>query len=170
MKKSRMKLLAKNIVFGLVLMGSVAYSALPLVDARAPDFALKANNGTNIRLSEYRGQVVLLNFWASWCRSCRTEIPHIMEIAGDPASGDLQVLGINIDEQPELAESISRELGINYPVLFDDAQAVSKLYDLPTLPVTLLLDRGGEVRFMHSGYKPGDEIAYMNELSQLLAE
>jgi peroxiredoxin len=127
----------------LALVAFRADSGLPSVGEPSPDFALASNTGVNLRLSEYRGEIVLLNFWA---------------------------LSVNVDDNRAKVEQDLRALKLGFPVMFDTDQAASKLYDLPTLPVTLLIDRRGQLRFVHQGYKAGDEKVYKDELANLLAE
>jgi len=160
-----------RILFVFAMMLSiVADSALPPVNMTAPDFALKTTTGENLRISEYRSEVVLVNFWASWCRTCRSEIPLLRELADEYAGTDVHVLSVNIDDDAEHVGHVIRDMKINYPVLLDDQHRVAKLYDLPKLPVTMLIDREGVLRFVHSGYKSGDEAFYRDELARLAAE
>ena len=146
-----------------------ADSGLPSVGESPPDFALASSTGVNLRLSEYRGEVVLLNFWASSCRSCRAELLQLNSIVATTGSG-VRVLSVNIDDNRAKVEQDLRALKLGFPVMFDTEQAVSKLYDLPTLPVTLFIDQLGRLRFVHQGYKAGDEKVYKVELANLLAE
>ena len=153
----------------LTLVAVRADSGLPSVGESPPDFALASSTGVNLRLSEYRGEVVLLNFWASSCRSCRAELLQLNSIVATTGSG-VRVLSVNIDDNRAKVEQDLRALKLGFPVMFDTEQAVSKLYDLSTLPVTLFIDQLGRLRFVHQGYKAGDEKVYKVELANLLAE
>ena len=153
----------------LTLVAVHADSSLPSVGESPPDFALRSDTGVNRRLSEYRGEVVLLNFWASWCQSCRAELLQLNGIV-ETIGSDVQVLSVNIDDNRAKAEQDLRALKLSFPVMFDTDQTVSKLYELPTLPVTLIIDQLGRLRFVHQGYKASDEIVYEDELASLLAE
>jgi len=169
--QNRLALIKRSgLILAAAILASTASSAMPPADQPAPDFALKSHSGVNVRLSEFRGEVVVLNFWASWCRACRTEIPRLAELATATDNPDVQFIGISIDEDRVLARRSSQELGVTYPTLVDDKHVVSELYDLPTLPVTLLIDRHGVIRYMHNGYEAGNEQLYAAELNQLLAE
>jgi peroxiredoxin len=112
----------------------------------APDFVLKATDGRNLRLSEYRGDVVVLTFWASWCGSCPSALAELNAIAAGPESGRPVVLGVSLDGDAGRASSIAQSLGLKFPTLVDAHQAIGRLYDVETLPLTLVVDRDGVVR------------------------
>jgi peroxiredoxin len=150
-----------------------AGAAVPLADLagrEAPDFALKSAAGENLRLSEYRGDVVMLNFWATWCGPCRQEMPLLDEMFQRYRKVGFTLLGINIDEDTRRAREMAETLGVSFPVLFDLDKSVSRLYAIDAMPVTLLIDRQGVVRHVHYGYKPGYEQAYVDEIRSLLRE
>jgi peroxiredoxin len=136
----------------------------------APDFALKSLDGENLRLSEYRGEVVMINFWATWCGPCRQEMPLLDELYNRYERVGFQLLGVNIDDDPRRAMAMAEELGISFPVLFDDRKQVSELYRVEAMPVTVILDREGVVRYTHYGYKPGYEEYYLDQVRTLLRE
>ena len=136
----------------------------------APDFALKSSTGENLRLSEYRGDVVMINFWATWCGPCRQEMPLLDELYNRYERVGFNLLGVNIDDDSNKAMDMIRELGVDFPVLFDSSKKVSKMYDVDAMPVTVLVDREGNVRFVHQGYKPGYEEKYLDQVRSLLRE
>ena len=136
----------------------------------APDFALKSASGENMRLSEYRGDVVMINFWATWCGPCRQEMPLLDELYTRYQRVGFNLLGVNIDDDSAGAMKMIQELGVNFPVLFDSRKEVSKLYEVEAMPTTVLLDREGRVRHVHHGYKPGYEEKYLEEIRSLLRE
>jgi peroxiredoxin len=136
----------------------------------AENFTLKSNSGENIRLSEYRGQVVLINFWASWCGPCRQEMPHLEAIHQKYQNLGFTVFGVNVEQNRELADKILRDIPVSFPILFDDANQVSEQYDVDAMPVTVLVDRRGQIRFMHRGYKPGYEREYERQVRTLVKE
>ena len=151
------------------LILALLMSAVPLVFAvsssgPAANFTLKSATGENIRLSEYRGQVVLINFWASWCGPCRQEMPHLDALHRQYEALGFTVFGINVEQNRELADRILRDTPVTFPILFDDRNHVSELYDVDAMPVTVLVDRSGEIRFMHRGYKPGYEQEYERQV------
>lgn len=163
---------ARLLMLAAILLSTplAAWSARTLVAKPAPDFALKSLTGENLRLSEYRGEVVLVNFWASWCGRCRKQLSVIDELYLEHQGPGFQVLSVNIDDDPDEAREASSGMGLQAPVLLDDQKTVSRLYHLGTLPVTVLVDHHGTVRRVYTGYRHGDEEIYRTELEKLLAE
>ena len=143
------------LVFAIFAATSLASSGLE--GQVAPDFALKSSTGENLRLSEYRGDVVMINFWATWCGPCRQEMPLLDELYSRYNRVGFNLLGVNIDDDSRRAMQMVEELGVNFPVLFDARKEVSKLYEVEAMPVTVIVDRSGTVRYVHHGYKPGYE-------------
>lgn len=152
------------------LLAAVAGSALAAVSpgATAPDFTLRSAAGPNLRLQEQRGQVVLINFWATWCGPCRQEMPQLNKLYDKYRSAGFVLLGINIDDDTRRATDVAAKLGLKFPVLLDTDKAVSRLYDLGTMPTTVLIDRDGRVRHIHPGYLAGYEDMYDKEIRGLL--
>jgi len=162
----------RKLLLGLVL-GAFAVSGLAssdLTGQAAPDFALKSSTGENLRLSEYRGEVVMVNFWATWCGPCRQEMPLLDELYSRYQRVGFRLLGVNIDDNSAKAMDMVSELGVSFPVLFDMRKEVSKLYQVDAMPVTVIIDREGTVRYVHNGYKPGYEEKYLDQIRSLLRE
>ena len=147
-----------------------ALASAVAVQDKAPDFALKSIDGTNLRLNEYRGQVVLINFWASWCGPCRQEMPLLEAIDKRYQNAGFTVLGVNVEGKAAPAKEIAAKAGVSFPVLVDEGQKVSELYQLEAMPSSVIVDRDGVVRYVHSGYKPGDEAKYVEVIKQLIGE
>ena len=156
------------LMFSVFAASSLASSGLE--GQTAPDFALKSSTGENLRLSEYRGDVVMINFWATWCGPCRQEMPLLDELYSRYNRVGFNLLGVNIDDDSRRAMQMVEELGVNLPVLFDARKEVSKLYEVEAMPVTVIVDRQGTVRFVHHGYKPGYEEKYLDQIRSLLRE
>ena len=152
------------------LLAAVAGTALAAVSpgAPAPDFTLRSAAGPNLRLQEQRGQVVLINFWATWCGPCRQEMPQLNKLYDKYRSAGFVLLGVNIDDDTRRATDVAAKLGLTFPVLLDTDKAVSRLYDLGTMPTTVLIDRDGRVRHIHPGYLAGYEDIYDKEIRGLL--
>lgn len=136
----------------------------------AANFTLKSASGKNFRLSEYRGQVVLINFWASWCGPCRQEMPHLDSIQKKYQDLGFTVFGVNVEKDRAMADKILRDIPVSFPILFDTENEVSQVYDVDAMPATVLVDRNGEIRFMHRGYKPGYELEYERQIKTLIRE
>jgi peroxiredoxin len=144
--------------------------AAPAVGSPAPDFTLRSSGGPNLRLSEQRGQVVLLNFWATWCGPCREEMPQLNRLYDKYRGAGLVMLGVNVDEDPAKAAEVAQKLGVRFPVLLDSNKQVSSRYELSAMPSTVLIDRDGKVRFLHKGYREGYAQLYDQQIRDLIKD
>jgi peroxiredoxin len=140
------------------------------IQGKAPDFTLKSQNGDNIKLSELRGKVILINFWASWCGPCRQEMPELDQLYQHYRSLDFTILGVNVEENSDAAKSLLKDIPVSFPVLFDNANTVSKLYKIKGMPSTIILDRDGNMRYMYMGYQRGYEQEYQKQVRALIRE
>jgi peroxiredoxin len=154
----------------LLAAAAVTASAAVQPSATAPDFTLRSVGGANLRLAEQRGQVVLVNFWATWCGPCRQEMPHLNRLYDKYRSAGFVLLGVNIDDDPRAAADLAAKLGVHFPVLLDTDKKVSRAYDMSAMPATLLIDRDGRVRHIHRGYRDGVERTYEEQVRGLLKE
>jgi peroxiredoxin len=169
MNRLRRRLLAPA-VFAVGAGLATFCSAAVAPASAAPDFTLRSSLGQNLRLHEQRGQVVMVNFWASWCGPCKVELPHLNKLYDRYRGSGFVLLGVNIDEDPRLAASIAQRMGLNFPILLDSDKAVAKRYDLGTMPSTVIIDRDGRVRQIHLGYRDGLEATYEKQVRDLLKE
>jgi peroxiredoxin len=167
MHKSRLLL-----AIGIAVFALQVHAAKPsaLVGKAAFDFTLKGMDGRNVRLSEFRGQVVLVNFWARWAGPSRQEMPALDQINTTYQRAGLVVLGISIDDDLGRARQFAESMHVSYPMLFDSGEATGTPYAIEKLPMTLLIDRGGVVRYANVGFKRGDEKAYLDQIRELLRE
>jgi peroxiredoxin len=145
-------------------------SPTALIGQPAPDFALPTSAGVNLRLSENLGDVVVINFWATWCGPCRQEMPLLDEIQAKYHRAGMVLLSVNLDEDRQRAEEFVRTLKISYPVLLDERKDVARAFQVGTMPATVLVDRSGVIRYVSDGYKPGYEKRYTEKLRELLNE
>ncbi len=136
----------------------------------APDFTLTDANGQSVTLSDLRGQVVMINFWASWCGPCRKEMPLLEQIHRRYEPLGFTLLGINVEENPADGKAFLKEHPVTFDVLYDPENGTSKLYDVVAMPSTVLIDRKGNIRFLHYGYKPGYENDYQDQIRALVRE
>jgi len=114
--------------------------------APAPDFELKSVDGKTVRLSDYRGKAVLLNFWATWCGPCKIEMPWFVDLQKKYGAEGLQVLGVAMDDAGEDAiAKFAREMGVNYPVLMGKESVGEAYGGVQFLPTTFYIDRNGRV-------------------------
>jgi len=160
----------KRWVAALAVAGAPLLANAVGVEQAAPDFTLKSLEGTNLRLDEYKGQVVLINFWASWCGPCRQELPLLDRINERYRDAGFAVLGVNVEGTMGPASDMAKKAGVNFPVLVDENQRVSEMYDLEAMPTSVVVDRDGVVKYVHRGYKPGDEAKYVEVVKKLIAE
>ena len=150
------------------IVAGTASSAIAPATA-APDFTLHAmGGGANLRLKEQRGRVVMVNFWATWCGPCRQEMPQLNRLYEKYKSSGFVLLGVNVDDDAGKAADVAAKLGVTFPVLLDTEKTVSKLYDVSTMPSTMIIDRDGKVRYVHRGYLAGYEDNYEKQIRELL--
>ena len=159
---------------GLTLLaaaGAVAAEpAYALLGQGAPDFALHAAAGENVRLSEHRGEVVVLSFWSSRCSSCRTQLTALNRSLATYRSAGLSVYGVGVDDDPAQAQDFARSAGVGFALLLDPTKSVSRSYQVDNLPMTVLIDRNGTVRYVLRDYSAASSTLYLQELRTLLNE
>lgn len=136
----------------------------------APDFALATVEGTRIRLSDYRGQVVLLDFWATWCPPCRVSMAHNVTLQDKYGPRGFAVLGLSLDKNPEdVADYLKRET-INFPVLLLDDVTRQAYGGIPTVPYAVVIDRAGRIRKKQLGFSHDLAESLEKSIIQLLGE
>ncbi len=140
------------------------------IEGTAPDFTLKSKSGENIRLQDLRGEVVMLNFWASWCGPCREEMPLMDVIYQQYKDLGFTILAVNVDEDSADADRFLASVPVSFPVVYDNQSKVSEMYKVDAMPTTILIDRDGQKRFLHRGYKAGYEDDYEQQVKQLVRE
>jgi peroxiredoxin len=146
------------------------YSATQLSGAQAPDFVLKSLAGENLRLSEHRGEIVMLSFWATWCGDCRAQLAELRELHDRYRDAGVALLAVSLDRDRRDAASTAEALGVNYPVLYDAGGEIGRLYDVGSMPVMILIDRDGVVREVFEGYRRGNGEDYLDRVRALLRE
>jgi len=160
----------KNIA---VIVAALALSLPALAAAPtgpAPAFTLAARSGQDVSLAQYKGQVVMINFWASWCGPCRQEMPLLEGIYKKYNKMGFTMLGVNVEPDSNAANEWLKATPVSFPILYDRDSKVSKLYDVAGMPSTVIIDRGGKLRVLHRGYKPGDENEYLDSIRTLIRE
>ena len=116
-----------------------------LVGESAPILALRDDRGSPVSLEQYRGRVVLMNFWASWCPPCRAEMPDLQRLANAYAHSGIAIVGVNEGESPQRARAFADSLGIRFPIWIDAGQRYGRTYAALGLPTTVIIDRRGIV-------------------------
>ncbi|MDP9055319.1 MAG: TlpA family protein disulfide reductase [Acidobacteriota bacterium] len=146
---------------------AIVASRQAIASKGAPDFTLKDTRGKRVRLSDFKGQVVVLNFWATWCGPCKTEIPWFIDFQKQWQARGFTVLGVSMDEDGWKAiDPYVAEKKINYPVVLADERVNEAYGGIEALPTTLIVGRDGKVRFIHSGLIARAD--YEKEIQQLL--
>jgi peroxiredoxin len=155
--------------FAATALGA-AQAAGALAGSEAPDFVLKSTSGENLRLSEYRGEVVMLAFWATWCGECRAQLAALGEMHTRYGDTGVELLAVSLDQSLRQAVDGAKTLGASYPVLHDAGGAIGELYAVDRMPMFVLIDRAGIVRDVFEGHRRGNEDEYLKRVQALLRE
>jgi len=161
--------LASPIAAALLACSLAAEAATPN-PAPAPDFALPARGGGEVRLSDLRGQVVMINFWATWCGPCRQEMPLLEQLQARYEPLGFTLLGVNVEPDSAAAVAWLKGVPVTFPILFDTGNAVAERFGVQGMPSSVFVDREGRVRHVHRGYKSGDEAQYADLIRSLVKE
>ncbi|HIG39405.1 MAG: TlpA disulfide reductase family protein [bacterium] len=123
----------------------------------APFFSLPILDGVQeVGLADFKGKVIYLDFWASWCGPCRISLPQIVELQAELGTDQFAVIAINLDEQEQDAVRFLRRFPVNYRVLSDSKGQVAEIYQLPGMPSSFVIDRARKITLAHTGFKQGD--------------
>jgi peroxiredoxin len=157
--------------FALILV-TAANAAEPgaLVGKPAPDLVARGISGENVRISEHRGEVVVVSFWSGSCNTCRNQLEALDRIAKTYKSAGLVVIGVNLDENLARAEKFARAQDVQFPLLVSAPRNTGRDYGVDRLPMVVFVDRAGVLRVAHSEFKSRDEETYVRELRTLLDE
>jgi thiol-disulfide isomerase/thioredoxin len=137
-------------------------------EIKAPDFVLKTTDNKELKLSDYKGKIVILDFWATWCGPCRRSIPDLVEIQKEYRN-DVVVIGISLDIQTmQNVVPFIKEYGINYPVVFGDQKVVMDYGNIEAIPTSFIIDKSGNVVDMYVGLVPKE--AYTNKIKDILSK
>ncbi|MDZ5472749.1 TlpA disulfide reductase family protein [Bacillus sp. 31A1R] len=131
------------------------------VGLKAPDFELKNLEGKTVKLSDYAGKKVMLNFWATWCPPCKAEMPDMQKFYKE-AGDDIVILAVNIDPQYDVA-GFAKEMNISFPILLDEKDKVSTVYKILTIPTTYFIDEKGIIRHKYLSALPIEKMREYTE-------
>ena len=161
-----------SILATMLLVGAgPAIAAAPAqAPVPAPDFSLAARDGGSVQLSSLRGQVVMINFWATWCGPCRQEMPLLEQLHAKYEPLGFTLLGVNVEPDSAAATTWLKGVPVTFPILFDTKNAVAEQFGVMGMPSSVFVDREGRVRYVHRGYKPGDEAQYADLIRSLVKE
>lgn len=137
----------------------------------APDiWGKRMDNGAQMKLSDLRGKVVVVDFWATWCAPCRYSLPLLNQMRKDFKDRGFEVLGVNVDQEASGAHKLMRELGVEYPVLRDVGETTYEWYDIRGMPAAYVVDRKGKVRMIRQGFQRSEFPGTRVEVEKLLQE
>jgi peroxiredoxin len=169
--------IAARALAAFALAGVVALSASAAAPERhelmgqaAPELVARDLEGRNVRISEHRGEVVVLSFWSGRCNTCRLQLAALDRIASTYSSAGLVVIGVNLDENVERAAEFARAQDVGFAMLVAASREVGREFRVDRLPMTVFLDRAGRVRVAHREFKARDEATYVREIRTLLDE
>ena len=146
---------------------SASSASHPLLGGPAPAFELgEVSGGGKQSLAAHAGKVVIVDFWATWCEPCRQSFPAYQKLLSELGPG-LVVIGISQDDDAKGIPAFVSDTGVKFPIVWDDGKSVAKAYDPPTMPTAFVIDKSGIVRFVHVGYRAGDEDTLAEEARSL---
>ena len=167
---ARFAALAFGCVLALSGVGATAADRYELLGHPAPDLVARGLAGENVRLSEHRGEVVVVSFWSGACNTCRAQLEALDRIAKTYGSAGLTVIGVNLDDNTPRAEKFARAQDVKFQLLVATAKNTGYDFRVDRLPMIVVVDREGVLRVAHREFKTTDEAIYVRELRKLLDE
>jgi peroxiredoxin len=159
----------KTLIFLFISLCSLAsYAAGNVVGREAPAFSLPARDGKTLNLADYKGKVVYLDFWASWCGPCRKSFAWMNEAQAKYGAQGLQIVGVNLDEKSEDAQKFLKETPAQFAIAFDQSGKVPGSYGLKGMPTSYLIGRDGKVIAEHVGFKDADRAVLEGKIQAAL--
>jgi peroxiredoxin len=162
--------LAALACFAASTAGVAAAEKHELLGLPVPDLVARGLTGENVRISEHRGEVVVVSFWSGSCNTCRAQLEALDRIAATYKSAGLVVIGVNLDDNLPRAEKFARSQNVGFQLLVSTAKTTGREFGVDRLPMVLFLDRAGVLRVAHREFKARDEARYVRELRTLLDE
>lgn len=173
MRTNRMKkygFIAAAVILAFIACSCSKSSGPVVAEGSAPDFSLNDLSGKNLRLSDLKGSVVMIEFWATWCPPCRDSVPELNNLYQKYKDRGFVLLGLSVDtgrDAQSTVNSFVKEFNITYPVLIDKSD-VKALYGVYSVPTTYLIDRNGNVVNSHIGFAPGSGELLAQEIEKIL--
>lgn len=169
---------AASIKATIFLLGAIALSSSALALQKGfpvPNFVLPAlantpANAKSLKLSDYRGKVVYIDFWASWCIPCRVSLPALNELYIKHGAQGFEIIAINMDENEADALKFLKTFPVNYPVVHDRTGLVAEGYEVKSMPHAVIIDKAGKLRYLHEGYKKRDKAKIDQYITHMLQE
>jgi cytochrome c biogenesis protein CcmG/thiol:disulfide interchange protein DsbE len=142
------------LLFASFIANQIFASESNIINKQAPAFSLLDLNGSKVSLSDFKGKVVILDFWATWCPPCVKEIPHFIELYKEYKDQGLAIIGISVDRQGVgIVKAFNQKFKINYPIVMTDSQVVKAYGNITGIPTTFVIDPTGKIRRMYVGYR-----------------
>lgn len=165
-------MLRKTLMAVAVCLGAMLPASAQSLNTRAPDFTGQTPSGDVVQLSDFEGEVILLDFWASWCGPCRKEMPFLIELYEENQDASFEIIAVNIDTDQENMDDFLESLDVAVPftMLADREAAIPPLYELDAMPTSVFIDAQGMIRYRHDGFRDKDRDQYRAELQTLLSE
>jgi peroxiredoxin len=168
--QARFAALALGCVLSLGGVPAMAAEKYELLGQPAPDLVARGLSGENVRLSEHRGEVVVVSFWSGTCNTCRAQLEALDRIAKTYGSAGLTVIGVNLDDNSARAEKFARAQDVQFQLLVATSKNTGRDFRVDRLPMIVFVDREGVLRVAHREFKSRDEARYVRELRTLLDE
>jgi thiol-disulfide isomerase/thioredoxin len=161
----------RGAALSLVAALVIATRATALGDgSKAPEFKSPALDGGKVlSLAAYRGKVVYLDFWASWCPPCLTSLPLLEQLRKEFPADQFQILAVNVDQDVAKARKFIQKTGVGYPSATDPKGRLPEMYGIETMPTSFLIDRNGVIRYVHHGFRKGDVGPLREQIAKLVA-
>lgn len=166
--------MSRNFCLSLAAVATVVFLATPWSQAyasttAAPEWQLKDPDGQPVALSDFKGKVVILDFWATWCPPCRAEIPEFIALQKQYAAQGLTVVGVSLDtDGAAVVKSFMKRNGMNYPVVIGDDKIAADYGGISAIPTTFVLDRTGNIVTSHQGF--ASQVVFESEIRPLLGQ
>ena len=170
-RPSRRSLLALSSALSVLCLGASLFAGTALAvntGGRAPEIGANDTSGHRINIGDYRGSVVLVDFWATWCEPCADSMPVLQSLHTRLGSRGLVVIGVSQDRSADTIAPFTRRHHVTFPIVHDAGNAIAGRYSPPRMPTTYIIDRTGIVRHIHAGYRSGDADVLEREITALL--